>query len=51
MTVSTFKRLPWRTLLAAAVTLACTPSLTQAQEVQGGAAATGAPVPKAISVA
>ena len=26
-------------------------SLTQAQEVQGGAAATGAPVPKAISVA
>jgi alcohol dehydrogenase (cytochrome c) len=49
MTVSTSKRLPWRTLLAAAATLACAPSLTQAQEIQGGAAATGAPVPKAIS--
>ena len=51
MTVSTSKRLPWRTLMAAAATLACVPSLAQAQEVQGGAAATGSPVPKDISVA
>ena len=51
MTVSPSKRLHWRTLMAAAATLACVPPLTQAQEIQGGAAATGAPVPKAISVA
>ena len=51
MTVPTHKQLPWRNLMAAAAALACVPSLSQAQEIQGGAAATGAPVPKSISVA
>ena len=50
MTVSTRKHHPWRNLIAAAATLACAPALTQAQEIQGGAAASGSPVPKAISV-
>jgi alcohol dehydrogenase (cytochrome c) len=50
MTVSPRKRLPWRTLMAVTATLACLPNLGQAQEVQGGAAATGTPVPKSISV-
>lgn len=51
MTVSPSKRLPWRTLIAATAVLACVPPLSLAQEIQGGAAATGAPVPKTISVA
>ena len=52
MTVSNSKRPQWRTLLtAAAAVAACSAPATQAQEVQGGAAATGSPVPKAISVA
>jgi len=52
MTVSIPMRPKWRTLLTAAAAMAaCTATFTQAQEVQGGAAATGSPVPKTISVA
>jgi len=45
MTVSNPMRPHWRTLLTAAAAMAaCTATFTQAQEVQGGAAATGSPV-------
>jgi alcohol dehydrogenase (cytochrome c) len=36
--------------LACAAALAAAAGLSMAQEIQGGAAATGAPVPKSISV-
>ena len=52
MTILKTRRPQWRTLAAAVSALAaCSAGITQAQEIQGGAAASGAPVPKAISVA